>query len=1115
MLTETTEKVSQTSSIIPQKTSVKEFRVSHLQEFRRSAIDDKIAALNFKSLNEEESYEHLVYALPQEDRRNDGRLRSGILKQYQHFAHGGWWCKTVDPQTGDERLFGQFKPNNPRTDKKGKIIKYEAPPKAKTEAFFLEPTIEAWEKIAKRYDREFQFLPTWKTADFWRWIKVCNIPIFITEGAKKTAALLSAGYAAIGIVGIWNGCPKVQTSENLDPVPQLIPDLELFATEEREIYIAYDSDQKPETRNTVLYATKRLGRLLAEKGCQTHVINWDPALGKGVDDVIKKHGLETFEKLVSQATTFKIITRQNTPSSEVTNFLRNITIGEVSEEPSNVPDSEKIWTQEAYDELFGDKPWITIQDVMHQWTGKFYEAVEDALLLRTIARWLNTYTVRGKEEWDYKCKFAKPSSASTILQWAKQLTGVSVKSINPPGINLENGTLKIEWEGQTPKHKLIPHDLNNYYTYCSDAKYDPNANSEDCDRLLSALEPAQQDILLKLIAASLDLPGVREFTKVGRIRAALCQGTGSNGKDAIRATVKQMYGGKGMSICSLSDFQQYDQGRKFPLSALRDSRINWSSENSGALSLDSLESLKQSITGDSLTSEAKNKDGVDFDVKSVFFFNINLPPRIDASLDAIATRYCFLTFNKTFKTNPDPRKGELQADPRFKDSPTFIRDNILPAFLNKVLDALERLPIEGINYKATEVAIDEVRRESNHLIAFCQDTGLEVTPGAKTYLKDIWEKLEQWYIDNGTLEIEEKENGKPKYIWNEQVRRSDHNVKRNHVAARFLRLFPKAKKKKDSYFYLEGISFSESVFSEKVDDRDQADPQNPDSTIDNAIVNAQNSIDDRVRSLTIEENVDDRITDLSGSNSERSHTIVNDRQRSSTRSSMPLEPQSIADKEIQTLEDGDRQQDPEKTSDKLSGEEIEFMAGVLELCESLEDLEGWQIKNHCSPAEVKKIWAKISPEKKALFKQWKAEKGDHSHPQEENIIEIVELLENCDCMETYEVIVDVALETMKSLAKEGVLCGDLLELAIARLSPEQQAQIDKLENPPRETPIPVLKKGDRVVAIENQEWGVGIVQSIRDTGDGLSVHVNWKSIKEQFPIYIEGLDIAPPSKKRL
>jgi hypothetical protein len=44
------------------------------------------------------------------------------------------------------------------------------------------------------------------------------------------------------------------------------------------------------------------------------------------------------------------------------------------------------------------------------------------------------------------------------------------------------------------------------------------------------------------------------------------------------------------------------------------------------------------------------------------------------------------------------RAGELKADPRFLYDKTFVRTEVLPWYLHYVLDALDRLMVEGIDY---------------------------------------------------------------------------------------------------------------------------------------------------------------------------------------------------------------------------------------------------------------------------------------------------------------------------------------------------------------------------------------------------------------------------------
>jgi putative DNA primase/helicase len=184
---------------------------------------------------------------------------------------------------------------------------------------------------------------------------------------------------------------------------------------------------------------------------------------------------------------------------------------------------------------------------------------------------------------------------------------------------------------------------------------------------------------------------------------------------------------------------------------------------------------------------------------------------MQAAMEAIKSRWGVLVFNKTYKIGADPTKGEIEADPRFKYDPTFLHQNVLPAFLNRVLVALVDLMEKDINYDCTEEALKAIQAENSHLFQFCQDTGLRYDPNGMLTAGEIWQVLEQWYIDNGTLSYEEGANGKQKSIWTEQARKGDANVKgANQVIPRFQALFPKTKRVTvgKGKMALQGISFA-------------------------------------------------------------------------------------------------------------------------------------------------------------------------------------------------------------------------------------------------------------------------------------------------------------------
>ena len=479
------------------------------------------------------------------------------------------------------------------------------------------------------------------------------------------------------------------------------------------------------------------------------------------------------------------------------------------------PDTE--FTQRALNFLYGDKRWICANDKLYFWTRTYYKHSPDAVERPKIASFCNSYAVQQKDG-SIRYPYAKPSKVREALQWVKDRLEVDPNLLNPPGLNCTNGVLQLKWNGPTPRWGLVEHDPALYYTYEPIATYDPDADSKDCDRLLATLDPGQCEIFLRTIAASLDLAAVR-MHKGRLVRGLLLKGDGSNGKDSLREVVAAMYGYKGMTGCTLTDFKAYDDGRKFPLSRLRTSRINWATENASTAKLDKIQSIKAFITGDTLSSEGKGKDEEDFTPNGVGLFNVNDTPNLQASLEAITSRWGVLTFTKTFKIGADPLKGEIEADPRFKYDPEFLKQQVLPAFLNRVLAALVDLMQSGIDFSCTEKALLDIQAENSHLFQFCQQTGLGYDPNGTVGIGELWSRLKAWYIDNGTLTIEVNDKGKEKNIWIDQVRRGDVNVKgANQVLARFLELFPKAKRCHlgNNLMAIQGLAFGISHLSPQI-----------------------------------------------------------------------------------------------------------------------------------------------------------------------------------------------------------------------------------------------------------------------------------------------------------
>ncbi len=214
----------------------------------------------------------------------------------------------------DDSSVWQVKLGSPRFDsKKSKHRKYERVVGSSSRAWVPQDLpLALWRRIASRYGVTLSELDT--ELGFRCWL--CHhpqVPLILCEGAKKAACLLSLGYAAVALPGVWNGYRSKDALGN-QVAPTLIPDLEELATAAksagesyspasfagRQVYICFDHDLKPSTLENVNLATKKLGKLLTQAGCQVRVIQL-PGPQKGVDDYVVAQGADAFADLYNSA----------------------------------------------------------------------------------------------------------------------------------------------------------------------------------------------------------------------------------------------------------------------------------------------------------------------------------------------------------------------------------------------------------------------------------------------------------------------------------------------------------------------------------------------------------------------------------------------------------------------------------------------------------------------------------------------------------------------------------------------------------------------------------------------------------------------------------------------
>jgi phage/plasmid-associated DNA primase len=582
---------------------------------------------------------------------------------------------------------------------------------------------------------------------------------------------MSRGQAAVSLPGVFNGQKK----------GELHPLLRLFATVGRVWFLAFDSDQHQNPQ--VARALLQLGGLLKSTGGVVRVCQWTTDY-KGIDDYLVAGGGD-IEELMTNAI----------PIEQWRDDVR----------ATSSPPKKAALLQQATEALYpASQPVVCVEDKLYRWSGTHYEWVPEAVEKKRIADFCDRFTIDGSYP------LADPKWVNRIYEWIRQRSGIDPRQVSPRGyFNCTNGVLRLEWSGDRLTKTLLPHDPSMVFLEAPVVKYDPAADRSHLDRVLECLDPEPREILLRTLACTLDVPFFRR--KIGRIRALLAYGAGCNGKDTLRAIAFRLLGSQRTACCGLSDFEQYDQGRKFNLHPLATAALNWSSENANALRLEQLQVVKSAISGDPILFEQKNKPAWIGTPAAVFVFSCNDLPKLIAQRPAEASRWAIIPFRKTFSRNPNLAAGELPIDPRFKDDTNFIDAHILPAFLNALLERAEIVATEGINYPGVQAELDDLQRQSSHLIQFAQDRGLSYAGDAhRVAVSQLWGELLDWYLANGHAVEETGANGKRRILWLDDGAKHDRTIKHHRlIVERFLQIFPKAKRVVDPVtrtVYLQGLS---------------------------------------------------------------------------------------------------------------------------------------------------------------------------------------------------------------------------------------------------------------------------------------------------------------------
>jgi ABC-type cobalamin/Fe3+-siderophores transport system ATPase subunit len=200
-------------------------------------------------------------------------------------------AKVANAKENYEKTFKGFG-EQPKWEATGKMRRYEAVKDGGNRILWASLDRDTRILINMRYGCNMPL-----TGNIWPWVlEHPEIPVGITEGAKKALALCSQGFLCVAVLGIANwSIPRTkdpetgQTDKNEARV--LMPELAELAKGGRLIPIWYDQDD-PKTKMKALQNSKSEGNLLATAlkavgaNKETTLMWWPDWMGKGIDDVI-------------------------------------------------------------------------------------------------------------------------------------------------------------------------------------------------------------------------------------------------------------------------------------------------------------------------------------------------------------------------------------------------------------------------------------------------------------------------------------------------------------------------------------------------------------------------------------------------------------------------------------------------------------------------------------------------------------------------------------------------------------------------------------------------------------------------------------------------------------
>lgn len=567
-----------------------------------------------------------------------------------------------------------------------------------------------------------------------------DVPLWVTEGIKKVDSLVSRDRAAIGITGVFNWKSRMGASGLWEDVP----------LKGRRVVIAFDSDTL--TKDGVRQAMIRFGAWLkdAKRARPQYLVVPAEVNGvsvKGVDDYFAAGG--TLDGLKAAVT--------DTPphKDRDARFTDAYMAAEIAAE---VFDQRFIWTPGL--------GWL-------RWTGKFWKATTEDAAREAVRRHVTRQHLvaskalesggdRAEVEGWFKLTAAARLSALTELARGIVAVDDDVLDTDRDLLNCQNGIVDLA------TGKLSAHDADRYMTKITAADYVADAESEDFDRILSAVPDGARGWLQLKVGQA-----ITGYTPKDK-RVPILSGDGSNAKSAF---VESITSAVGSYYALVPDELLLGTARRDESMTLRGARLAVIAETPKGGKLNG--AMVKKVTEREMGGMHLYKSRTTWESTHTLFIATNYKPLVTETDNGTWRRLALVMFPYTFvEREPRPGTNERRADPKLIAKVENGDQAIRRAALRWAVDGARRWyandqVLPGMP-ETVAADTDAWRRETDLIMAFWHEC-LVPAPGHYATTSDLFTHFNQWASSKNHHEPTER-TWVPKF--------EGHDVTRSHGVLR-------------------------------------------------------------------------------------------------------------------------------------------------------------------------------------------------------------------------------------------------------------------------------------------------------------------------------------------